>query len=102
MLLIIMLSLASCALFKKTSKAVSSQSSIKQMEMSEFLLKQANKETQIITYWNDSGFYQIQSIKERVDEAKSKQVSVKETADSKKKYNCITRKIRLKFGKNRG
>jgi hypothetical protein len=87
LLLGILLCVSSCGLFKKTSKttAINSASSMKQAELNEFLLKQADKETQIITYWNDSGFYQIQNIKERVDEAKSKQVTTKETENSKEK-----------------
>lgn len=83
----ILLCFSGCALFKKTNKttAINEMSAVKQMEANEFLLKQANKETQILTYWNDSAFYQIQNIKEQVDQAKSKQAKVKETENSKGK-----------------
>jgi hypothetical protein len=62
-----------CALFNKTSKTTTTdkQSSEKQLESTQLLFKTANKETQIITYWTDSGFYQIQNIREQVDVAKS-------------------------------
>lgn len=83
LLLLIMLSLASCALFKKTNKSVSSQSSVKQTEVNQMLLKQANRETQIFTYWNDSGFYQIQNIKEKIDEAAVGEMKMKENQVNK-------------------
>lgn len=65
--------LESCALFQKTSKRTTTdkQSSQKQLESSQLLFKTANKETQIVTYWNDSGFYQVQNIREQIDLAKS-------------------------------
>lgn len=62
-----------CSLLRKTTITSNkkSQSSSKQLEASMLILKNANKETQVFTYWNDSGFYQYQHIKEQTDLAKS-------------------------------
>lgn len=81
---VILVCFSSCSLFKKT-KLSSSQSSVKQTELSQLVLKQANKETQIFTYWNDSGYYQIQTIKEQVDEAQSGTFKAEEKLSSKEK-----------------
>lgn len=81
---VITLSFISCSLFKKTTLS-SSQSSVKQTEISQLVLKQANKETQIFTYWNDTGYYQIQTIKEQVDEARSGTLKAEEKLSSKEK-----------------
>jgi hypothetical protein len=69
-----------CALFNKTSKTTTldKHSSEKQLESSRLLFKTANKETQIFTYWNDSGFYQIQSIREQVNVAKTDKLKAEE------------------------
>ncbi|TCC99434.1 hypothetical protein FBD94_05050 [Pedobacter hiemivivus] len=69
-----------CALFNKTSKTttIDKQSSEKQLESSQLLFKTANKETQIFTYWNDSGFYQIQNIREQVNVAKTDKLKAEE------------------------
>ncbi|WEK20520.1 MAG: hypothetical protein P0Y49_05135 [Candidatus Pedobacter colombiensis] len=60
----------SCNLFKKTTKinSTSAQTTSKQKESSQLILKTGNKETQIFTYWNDSAVYQYQNIKELVNE----------------------------------
>lgn len=65
-LFMISLFLCSCTLFKKTSKTKDSvtKSSNNQLQSSQLVLKNAGKETQVFTYWNDSGFYQYQSIKD--------------------------------------
>ncbi|WP_316814086.1 hypothetical protein [Pedobacter heparinus] len=55
-------------MFKKTTRTThkESQSSSKQTEANMLILKNTNKETQIYTYWTDSGFYQFKYIKEQV------------------------------------
>ncbi len=59
---------AGCSMFKKTTRTThkESQSSSKQTEANMLILKNTNKETQIYTYWTDSGFYQFKYIKEQV------------------------------------
>lgn len=81
-IIMLCLSLLGCALFKKTSKTSSmvSQSSTNQLDASQLVLKNADKETQVFTYWNDTGFYQYQHIKERVEQAKTGKISIKEKA----------------------
>ena len=80
LIVIIILCLFGCALFNKTSKTTTTgkQSSEKQLESSQLLFKTANKETQIFTYWNDSGFYQIQNIREQVNVAKTDNLKAEE------------------------
>lgn len=84
-LLLILFCLFGCGVFKKTSKttATAVQSSTSQLESSQLVLKNADKETQVFTYWNDSGFYQIQDIKERVSQAKSGKMSLEESQRAK-------------------
>lgn len=79
----------SCSLFRKTNKttANATQSSVKQMEANQLILKKAGKETQIFTYWNDSDFYQYQYIKEQIDQAKSGKVIAEEKQESKQTIN---------------
>jgi len=73
--------LYSCALFQKTSKTKSAdvQSSKTKLESSQLVLKSLGKETQVFTYWNDSGIYQYQHIREQIDQA--------EVTDTKKAEN---------------
>jgi hypothetical protein len=84
-LFMMMLLCSGCALFQKTSKttAVDTQSSINQLESSQLVLKTVGKETQIFTYWNDSGVYQYQHIKEQVDQAKLNKVKTEEKQQAK-------------------
>jgi len=91
-LIITVLCLFGCALFNKTSKTTTTdtQSSTKQLESSQLLLKKADKETQIFTYWNDSGFYQFQYIKEQVDQAKSGKFRADEKQSAKNTMNSKT------------
>jgi maltose-binding protein MalE len=79
-LLYLLMAFMGCNLFKKTTKSTSSnaQSTAKQADVSQLILKTANKETQIFTYWKDSALYQYQNIKEHIEEAKSSAVKVKE------------------------
>ncbi|TKC62498.1 hypothetical protein FBD94_09795 [Pedobacter hiemivivus] len=79
-LIVMVICLFGCALFNKTSKTTTTdkQSSEKQLESSQLLFKTANKETQIFTYWNDSGFYQVQNIRERIDLAKTDRLKTEE------------------------
>lgn len=74
-----------CALLNKTSKTTTTdkQSLEKQLESSQLLLKTANKETQIITYWNDTGFYQIQNTREQIDLSKRDRLKTAEKALTK-------------------
>lgn len=83
-----MLFLFGCALFNKTSKTTTTdkQSSEKQLESSRLLFKTANKETQIFTYWNDSGFYQIQNIREQIDLAKTDRLKSAEKQQTKQEH----------------
>jgi Na+-transporting NADH:ubiquinone oxidoreductase subunit NqrC len=70
----------SCGLFKKTSKTTVSDKQLltREIEQNQLILKSANKETQVFTYWNDSGFYQFQNIKEQINQAKSGQFKTQE------------------------
>lgn len=69
-----------CALFRKSSKTTTKETeqASKKTELQEFVLKSANKETQVFTYWNDSGFYQYQHIKEQVDQAGGERLTIQE------------------------
>jgi hypothetical protein len=85
-LFIIMLAfIAGCGLFQKTSKTshTATQSSKSELEASQLVLKSGDKETRVFTYWNDSGFYQFQHIKERIDQAKLDKVATAESEQSK-------------------
>lgn len=97
-LLLILFCLFGCGVFKKTSKTTSSttQSSTNQLESSQLVLKSAGKETQVFTYWNDSGFYQFQHIKEQVDETKSDDLKTME----EQKMGQITTVKESEFLKN--
>ena len=85
--LIITLFMCSCSLFKKTSRSsdITKKSSLNQLESSQLVLKNIGKETQIFTYWNDSGFYQYQLIKEQSKEQTATQLKSKEVQDLKEK-----------------
>jgi maltose-binding protein MalE len=84
-LFMMMLLCSGCALFQKTSKttAVDTQSSINQLESTQLVLKTVGKETQIFTYWNDSGVYQYHHIKEQIDQAKLNKVKTEEKQQAK-------------------
>lgn len=85
LIVISILFLFGCGLFNKTSKTTTTDkhSSEKQLESSQLLFKTANKETQIITYWNDSGLYQIQNIREQIDMAKTDRLKTEEKEEAK-------------------
>jgi hypothetical protein len=87
--LIILLCFSSCALFKKTSKTsnTASQTSSKQLEANMLVLKNANKETQVFTFWNDSGVYQFQHIKEQIDLVKKADLKITEKQMDKKQVS---------------
>lgn len=82
-----------CALFQKTTRTSNSASkaTTSQLESNQLALSRAGKETQIFTYWNDSGIYQYQHIKEQVDQAKSVQLKLGET-----EQETITQHIKKK------
>lgn len=82
------LCLSGCGIFKKTNKERSKiiQSATNQLEASQLVLKSADKETQVFTYWNDSGFYQYQQIKERVDLAKTGKIAIEEKKEVTEKH----------------
>lgn len=86
-LLIFILLSSGCGLFKKTSKTQSTaiRQSEKQMEFNEFILKSANKETKVFTYWNDSGFYQMAQIREEKKQSGSGRIKVLEKENDKTK-----------------
>lgn len=88
-LFIIVLFICSCSLFKKTSRTsdTTKKSSLNQLESTQLVLKNIDKETQIFTYWNDSGFYQYQLIKERSKESVNNQLNTKEVLTSKEKQS---------------
>lgn len=87
LLFILLLCCSGCALFKKTNKSsnITLQSSKNQLESSQLVLKQVGKETQIFTYWTDSGLYQYQLIKERSKESASADLRTKEDTTYKEK-----------------
>lgn len=78
---------AGCSLFKKTTKIShkESQSSSKRTEADMLILKNANRETQIYSYWTDSGFYQFEQIKEQVELAKSGKLKATEKVSEQNK-----------------
>lgn len=88
-LITMVLFLSGCALFKNTSKsnAKESQQSSKEAEFREFVLKTGIKETQVFSYWNDSGFYQYQQIREQVDQSATRQLKTGEEALTKKELS---------------
>jgi hypothetical protein len=88
----LLLCMTSCALFNKTSKtnSVAKQSSINQLESSQLVLKSIDKETQIFTYWNDSGFYRLEQIRERTDQAESD--NLKKIDKQQAKQTIVTKK----------
>jgi len=79
-LIVMVLCLSGCALFRNTSKtnAKETQQSSKEVDLREFVLKSGTKETQVFSYWNDSGFYQYQRIMEQVDQSTSRQLKIGE------------------------
>ncbi|WP_316814477.1 hypothetical protein [Pedobacter nyackensis] len=83
--LIILLGLMGCTVFRKTSKEnrIATQSTTNQLESAQLVLKNVDKETQVFTYWNDSGFYQYQHIKEHIDQTKLRKVKVEEKQQAK-------------------
>ncbi|MNL10504.1 hypothetical protein D3C87_1313060 [compost metagenome] len=87
--IILLFCMAGCALFRKTNKTTvkNSQSSLKQSELNQLILKRADKETQVFTYWNDSGFYQFQNIREQIDQVKLKQGKALEKQQSKQEIS---------------
>jgi len=50
-------------------------------------LKSGAKETQVFSYWNDSGFYQYQRISEQVDQLASRQLKAGEITLAKKELS---------------
>lgn len=97
--LIIIMCFSGCALFQQTNKgtARTTQSSVKQLEATELFLKRADKETQILTYWNDSGVYQLQYIKEQMEQTETGQLKLKQE-DSLKNNISMKKKETLKIG----
>ncbi|WP_316815857.1 hypothetical protein [Pedobacter nyackensis] len=85
--LIILLCLTGCAVFKKTNKenTIATKSTTNQLESSQLVLKNVNKETQVFTYWNDSGFYQFQQIKEQIDQAQLTALKTEEKQEAKQR-----------------
>jgi len=81
LLVIILICFSGCGVFRKTSKTTDqvSHSATKELESTALLLKSAGKETQTFTYWNDSGFYQFQQIKEQIDQAESTKLNTQES-----------------------
>ncbi|MNY45658.1 hypothetical protein D3C86_1807780 [compost metagenome] len=67
----------SCSLFRKTNKTtdIAIKSSKSQLDFGQLVLKSSDKETQVFTYWTNSGFYQYQHIKEQIDQTKSEQLN---------------------------
>lgn len=84
-ILVIVFCLFGCTLFRKTNKerALGTQASMNQLESNQLILKKADKETQIFTYWNDSGFYQYQHIKEQSGQTESAVLKTKASASAK-------------------
>jgi ATP-dependent Zn protease len=76
-LLLITMLFCSCSLFRKTSKTtdIAIKSSKSQLDFGQLVLKSSGKETQVFTYWTDSGFYQYQHIKEQINKAETGQLS---------------------------
>lgn len=83
--LVLVCCLCGCAMFKKTSKtsAITKASSVKNLEATELILKRAGKETQTFTYWNDSGFYQIQQVREIVAQAERGELKIGQEENSR-------------------
>lgn len=73
-----------CKVFKQTARV--EHSSATQVEAAELLWKQADRERRIYSYWNDSGFYQFEVMRERLGEAKSGRITVKERQEDSAKF----------------
>ena len=88
----VLICFAGCAFFRKSTRtnAGATQTSTNQLESSQLVLKSAGKETRIFTYWNDSGFYQYQNIKEQVDQAKLTDLKTEQKLQAKQKI--VTKK----------
>lgn len=80
LIVIVICSLWGCGLFQKTSKSSyqNTHKSNNQLEASQLVLKAADKETQIFTYWNDSSVYQYQFVKEQAADMKAERLATKE------------------------
>lgn len=78
-----------CAMFQKTAKTnnMAKQLSTTQLESAQLVLKHVGKETQIVTYWSDSGTYQYQHIKEELNQAKSERLIAEEKDKFEKQIN---------------
>lgn len=72
-----------CKVFKQTARV--KHSSATQVEAAELLWKQADRERRIYSYWNDSRFYQFEVMRERVGEAKSGKLKIKEKQEDSAK-----------------
>jgi len=83
--IILILSLSSCSLFKKTTKTttIGSFDLSKQTEARSLELQTAQKETQIYSFWKDSIFYQYALIKEQADQARAVTLKVQENLEAK-------------------
>jgi len=88
-LIVTVLFLSGCALFKHTSKSNAKETKqfSKEAEFREFVLKTGTKETQVFSYWNDSGFYQYRQIREQVDQSASRKLKTGEEALVKKELS---------------
>jgi ADP-ribosylglycohydrolase len=84
-ILFILFYFSGCNLFKKTSSnsSANTEASTKQTASSQLVLRSANKETQVFTYWNDSSIYQYQLITEQVNEAQSDKLKTEEEQQAK-------------------
>lgn len=73
-----------CKVFKQTARV--KHNSATQVEAAELLWKQADRERRIYSYWNDSGFYQFEVMRERVGEAKSGRIMLNEKQEDSAKF----------------
>lgn len=97
LIVILVLCFSACTVFRKTNKEMANavQLSNKHIEANQLILKKAEKESQIYTYWNDSGFYQLQIIKEGVAQAESGSLKIEKKEEAKqsidiKKHEPVT------------
>lgn len=85
----LVLCLSACSIFRKTNKEMTNtvQLSNKHLEANKLILKKAEKETKIFTYWTDSGFHQLQFIKEEVGQTEAGNLKIEKKEEAKHTVN---------------
>lgn len=88
-IMLFLLCCSGCNLFKSTTKknATNTVTSASLAASSQLILRSANKETHVYTYWNDSSIYQYQLIKEQANESRTDKVKIEAQHQAKQQQS---------------